>query len=649
MSENREEILADFQACTGIEDVAEAFGHLDESEWDLLTAINRVMPKDTQTLPSEKGGPDIELIEDTRPSSQLVNGQTSSSGRILPVSISSDFVQLPSTSNSSRLIHFHISYRDKVIQLELPDNRTVGDLKTMILGNLGIPYCQQILTGWKKDPKSDNSTLNSLGLPRENLLFLSIPSDADNNGMSVDGMEELLTRTYTLSVLDETRCKDYSLKFPGTKTVGEVKTDVYSLTDIPVRHQVWSGWPSTLKDDNTTLAMAGLNHPIHTLSVRRSAKKEYKRIIVDLADSDSSVEEFEDASESFTGEDEMFVEDIGPKKLQPLIPDNVEDETAGCIHFADEFTNRYGAMHPDFFPGTLEEAIKEACLKPAKERRLLAVYLHHDGSVLTNVFCTQLLCFESVLQCLATNFVVWGWDLTFESNKQKFLSSLTRSLGTMAAVTVRNIEVERLPALLLIMRMRSSTEIFTAVHGNVGVSELLTSLIQAVDVFSEQQRQEIREEEERAQREMIKIEQDQAYQASLAIDRAKAEAKRQKELIESEERRRIEMERQEVQAKKEAERLAVESELPEEPEEGGGQAVTKIRFRLPNGESLERRFLASNRLQVVLNYLVVQGYRTDDYKLISSWPRRDLTALDKNSTLQELRLCPQETLILEER
>ena len=34
-------------------------------------------------------------------------------------------------------------------------------------------------------------------------------------------------------------------------------------------------------------------------------------------------------------------------------------------------------------------------------------------------------------------------------------------------------------------------------------------------------------------------------------DRAKAEAKRQQELIESEERRRIEMERQEEEAKKE--------------------------------------------------------------------------------------------------
>lgn len=37
-----------------------------------------------------------------------------------------------------------------------------------------------------------------------------------------------------------------------------------------------------------------------------------------MADSDSSVEEFEDASESFTGEEEMFVEEMGTKKLQPL-------------------------------------------------------------------------------------------------------------------------------------------------------------------------------------------------------------------------------------------------------------------------------------------------------------------------------------------
>jgi len=50
-----------------------------------------------------------------------------------------------------------------------------------------------------------------------------------------------------------------------------------------------------------------------------------------------------------------------------IVPNNVEDETAGCIHFADQFTNRYGECHPEFFPGSLDEAVKEACLKSAKD------------------------------------------------------------------------------------------------------------------------------------------------------------------------------------------------------------------------------------------------------------------------------------------
>ena len=48
---------------------------------------------------------------------------------------------------------------------------------------------------------------------------------------------------------------------------------------------------------------------------------------------------------------------------------------------------------------------------------MLAIYLHHDGSVLTNVFCTELLGFETVLQTFANYFVVWGWDITNPDNR----------------------------------------------------------------------------------------------------------------------------------------------------------------------------------------------------------------------------------------
>lgn len=99
------------------------------------------------------------------------------------------------------------------------------------------------------------------------------------------------------------------------------------------------------------------------------------------------------------------------------------------------------------------------------QRRILAVYLHHDASVLTNVFCTQLLGFESIMHMLENNFILWGWDITFESNRTKLQHSVNNCLGSTAAMSLRNIPVDRLPAIILIMKIRSTTEIFSVVYG----------------------------------------------------------------------------------------------------------------------------------------------------------------------------------------
>lgn len=141
---------------------------------------------------------------------------------------------------------------------------------------------------------------------------------------------ERLARRYTLNIRDDSSNKTYNLNFPGTRTVLEVKNDIYSLTDIPIRHQVWAGWPHGL-DDNTCLALAGLSYPSHDLTVKRSViqstknskakdnRDKHKKILVDLVDSDtSSVEEFEDASESFNIEDDIFIDNVETKKVEPL-------------------------------------------------------------------------------------------------------------------------------------------------------------------------------------------------------------------------------------------------------------------------------------------------------------------------------------------
>ena len=103
-------------------------------------------------------------------------------------------------------------------------------------------------------------------------------------------------------------------------------------------------------------------------------------------------------------------------------------------------------------------------------------------------------------------------------------------------------------------------------------------------------------------------------------------------------------------------RSKIMSKLPKEPKEekDEGQPVSKLRFRVPirahedsddsednkhpgqsngmasagnnsGGNQLERRFLASQTLQTVLDFLTTEGYPSSEYKVLSSWPRRDVS------------------------
>lgn len=75
--------------------------------------------------------------------------------------------------------------------------------------------------------------------------------------------------------------------------------------------------------------------------------------------------------------------------------------------------------------------------------------------------------------------------------------------------------------------------------------------MESVEVYSTHIRDEIQEENERAARDQVKIEQDIAYQETLQIDMAKEEAKQQKERALAAERHRLESEKAEQEAQKE--------------------------------------------------------------------------------------------------
>jgi len=700
--------LANFQACTGIEDIGKALEHLEESSWVLVDAVNRAIPASPEhqggvnplapgTPPPTRSttppllGPLSNASSDyTTPSfpqmvtpisesfSSYFNSEASVAGpssqasgglfgRACPpgasglsrpsagVSLACDFLPL-GPSQRSRMLDLNITYRDRMIPLKVPDSESIRVVKELLQAEINVPPCQQELRGWATDtpfPQTDRRLLSELNLPKENFLSLmtpEIPPIAASSQPEEPPKEEI---KITLKITDTTHEKDYTLTFPDQKLVGEVKKDVSTVTSIPVFRQVWTGWPpNTL--DLLSLADCGIENNA-TLKVNQKPTDLNMPIVVDDDEEDVlqvSDDEYQDAPEHMDDED-IFVSQPSRSGIQPLLPDDFGDEALAGIKFGEEFCNRYGQPSPTFFPGSLDDALTESCNKNSEERRMLAVYLHHDNSVLTNVFCTQVLCADASIGLLSENFVTWGWDLTFSSNMRRLLDMINRHFGSVAASTLRTFDIEKFPLVILVAKIRGNLEILQIIHGNTTLAEFMTEVLSATENYNHQVGFEKREERERTERNDMKEQQERAFQEAQLLDQVKEkerqdaemEAQLQEQMDEAKRRSEIEAKECEERRRREEQDAAAQI-LPQEPASSDTSPQANIRFRTPR-ETLTRRFLATDTLNTLLLYLSSVGYRPKEYKILSSWPRRDISVLEPNSSLAQLKLCPQETLTLE--
>jgi len=53
--------------------------------------------------------------------------------------------------------------------------------------------------------------------------------------------------------------------------------------------------------------------------------------------------------------------------------------------------------------------------------------------------------------------------------------------------------------------------------------------------------------------------------------------------------------------------------------------------------------------QALLSYIVECGYSTEQYELVTTFPRRNISQLDPTSTLRDCSLYPQDTVFVQER
>jgi hypothetical protein len=112
------------------------------------------------------------------------------------------------------------------------------------------------------------------------------------------------------------------LNFPPSKTLLDIKNDLFAVLKVPVRHQVWEGWPAYATNESK-LSDLELNNivPLRLKSTENGSGESSRtsatvRVDEPLEiDSDSDSIEFEDA----TADEDMFTEEgVQPSRLKHL-------------------------------------------------------------------------------------------------------------------------------------------------------------------------------------------------------------------------------------------------------------------------------------------------------------------------------------------
>ncbi|XP_077863319.1 UBX domain-containing protein 8-like isoform X2 [Saccoglossus kowalevskii] len=87
--------------------------------------------------------------------------------------------------------------------------------------------------------------------------------------------------------------------------------------------------------------------------------------------------------------------------------------------------------------------------------------------------------------------------------------------------------------------------------------------------------------------------------------------------------------------------------LPEEPAEGSPMVMT-IALKTPTGRTHRRRFLYTDNIQILIDYMTKLGYHPTMYSISSTYPRHCLTS-DLEKTFEDLGLTKDVALVIEEK
>mmetsp|Transcript_46304 Transcript_46304/g.68948 ORF Transcript_46304/g.68948 Transcript_46304/m.68948 type:complete len:348 (-) Transcript_46304:162-1205(-) len=272
-----------------------------------------------------------------------------------------------------------------------------------------------------------------------------------------------------------------------------------------------------------------------------------------------------------------------------------------------------------------------------QQHELLVVYLHSPLHRNSDRVARELLCHDSILAQLAS-MTCLGVSIHTAQGAQ-----LAQLLGVTSypALAVLNPSISTLQLLL---------KIEGPILGRLSTYQLEAYLASVTVTHQSTLAQEEARRMEREQEQALRREQDAEYQATLEADR-----ERQRQAREEEERAQRAVEEAQL-----AERTAQEEKslrlqqakdmLREEPTSG----QTHIRFTLPSGRKIQRRFYSDEKIGALRAYLTVyfqeQGMaEMPNIGLSLTYPKKSFNAPDDNLlTMREADLAPQAVLMVQD-
>lgn len=75
----------------------------------------------------------------------------------------------------------------------------------------------------------------------------------------------------------------------------------------------------------------------------------------------------------------------------------------------------------------------------------------------------------------------------------------------------------------------------------------------------------------------------------------------------------------------------------------------QLMLRYPDGKREQITLPEQAKLLALVKHVQSKGYPNERFELLTNFPRRKLSHLDYDITLQEAGLCPQETVFVQER